>query len=305
MEKSDYLDVDGRQLRLLLTIHDMGSLTAAANKLDLNQSTVSYQLDKLREHFSDSLFIRSGQGVIPTERAEQLLPQARELLHALKSFSATNEYLPEKDTGTLRIAANALERDLIIKPLLNLARKLAPNLRFEVFTTGSTQDVVRGLRDDDYDLAVFPTLLSAADGIIQRALSPMKELVFYDPEHGSAPKNLQEYCQRQHARVALGPNNKHFEIDDQLAELGLKRQIVLQVGDFDSLAALLKGTNIITAQPSLLEHSCLKGLATSSMPFAMPERKLALFWHARYHNSQRHKYWRQLAAENNVLIQMV
>jgi LysR family transcriptional regulator, mexEF-oprN operon transcriptional activator len=50
MEKTDYLKIDGKQLRLLVTIYETGSLTRAGDLLDMHQSTISYGLDRLREH---------------------------------------------------------------------------------------------------------------------------------------------------------------------------------------------------------------------------------------------------------------
>ena len=53
MEKFDYLGLNGRQLRLFLTVMDKGSLAAASEALDLNQSTVSQHIAALEEdgHF--------------------------------------------------------------------------------------------------------------------------------------------------------------------------------------------------------------------------------------------------------------
>ncbi|MEO1337851.1 MAG: LysR family transcriptional regulator, partial [Myxococcota bacterium] len=102
MEKTDYLDLDGRQLQILVTIHSVGSLSAAAKVLNMNQSTISYWLDLLRKRLNDPLFVRAGKGVQPTERAEALLPLAQETLRQLKSICEREDYAPSNDTGILR-----------------------------------------------------------------------------------------------------------------------------------------------------------------------------------------------------------
>ena len=109
----------------------------------MNQSTVSYWLERLRYRFKDPLFIRSGAGVIPTQRAESLIPQAKSLLHALKTFSQNDEYTPSEDNATLKIAVNSVERDLVVQPLLSKAREVAPNLKFEIHATGSNHQVAK------------------------------------------------------------------------------------------------------------------------------------------------------------------
>ncbi|TDF35650.1 LysR family transcriptional regulator [Alteromonadaceae bacterium M269] len=296
MEKTDYLDIDGRQLRLLLSIYETGSLTQAAKSLDMNQSTVSYWLERLRYRFKDPLFIRSGAGVIPTQRAESLIPQAKSLLHALKTFSQNDEYTPSEDNGTLKIAVNSVERDLVVQPLLSKAREVAPHLKFEIHATGSNHQVAQGLRDGDFDIAIFPSEMVSADGIMQRRLYTLENAVFYDPEFGSPPKNLDDYCNAQHGVISLG-SNAQSSIDSALAKMGTKRNVSLVVSDFDTLAILVKGSDILVTLPKILKLSCFKDFQTTPLPWEYPSGTLAILWHTRQHNAQRNQFWRNLAYE--------
>jgi len=296
MKKTDYPDIDSKQLRLLLTIYESGSITLAGQMLDMNQSTVSYQLDRLREKFNDPLFVRSGQGVIPTDRTERMVPQARSLLHALNEFSQGDIYNPELDTGVLRIAANALERDLVVKPLLDKARSLAPNLSIEIHATGSTHQVVDGLRDGLFDFAIFPTGGINADNIMQRVLFSMQFNVFCDEQYAPAKINKATYCNAAHGLISLGPNARSH-IDDVLLKDGYQRNVILQAADFDTLAILMKGTPILATLPNLYQYSSFKGFKMFDFPWKKLTNELAIFWHARQHNAKRNQYWRRLAVD--------
>ena len=177
MEDSDYLDVDGRQLTILLTIRQAGSLSGAARMLDMNQSTVSYWLDLLRKRLGDPLFVRAGNGVEPTERARALLGPARDALCQLEALGAREDYAPETDGGTLRLAATAIERDLLIAPLVRQALSVAPGLSFEILPSGSTFQVIDRLRQDTVDFALTPEITEPADWLLRRALIRIEDAV--------------------------------------------------------------------------------------------------------------------------------
>ncbi len=72
MSDPDHLDLDGHLLQLLVAVIDEGSITRAAQRLGVTQSAVSHLLDKLRAIVGDPLFVKSGRGIAPTERAQLL-----------------------------------------------------------------------------------------------------------------------------------------------------------------------------------------------------------------------------------------
>jgi len=52
-------------LRALLALIGEGTVTRAAVKLGVSQSTLSYQLDNMRKRFADQLFVRIGNRMAP------------------------------------------------------------------------------------------------------------------------------------------------------------------------------------------------------------------------------------------------
>ncbi|MGQ7844686.1 LysR family transcriptional regulator [Granulosicoccus sp. 3-233] len=296
MEKTDYLDIDGRQLRLLLAIHESGSLTRAAQRLDMNQSTVSYWLEQLRRKFDDPLFTRSGSGVVATARAERLMPQARDLLNALNTLVEPDVYEPSEDNGILRIAGNALERDLFIEPLYRQMREQAPLLSLQLMKTGSGYQVIDDLQHGRSDFAFFPTDLSRADGIMQRVLLKSPYVIFHDPAMERPPHDLDSFCDCEHALVSLGPD-RYSAIDEKLESLGRRRRVVLSVPDFETLANLVRHTNIIVTLPEVFNRAVFRDFRTTTLPWEPPVANLGVLWHARQHNAARSRFWRQCIAE--------
>jgi len=57
---------------ILNAIYTEGSLTNAAEVVGITQPAVSNALSRLREKFDDDLFIRTGTGMVPTQKTEIL-----------------------------------------------------------------------------------------------------------------------------------------------------------------------------------------------------------------------------------------
>lgn len=293
MENSDYLGIDGRQLQILLTIRKAGSLSGAARLLDMNQSTISYWLEQLRARTGDPLFVRAGNGVQPTERAKTLLPEAEAALRHLDAMFETPAYDPASDTGTLRIAVTAVERTVLIEPLLQHALTHAPKLTFEIMRPGSLFQTVQNLQEGVLDFCFLPLDAAKGDGIMQRKSFSFRDVVYFDPNHPLPKNDLDEFCERPQARIALGPDAS-FAIDQRLAKMKRKRNVVLQVPDFDSALTLIKDTEIIVTLPDVLSAT---GLECVNPPWETETLDIGLCWHARSQTSARHSHWRQVLAD--------
>ena len=73
-------------LNLLLTfeaLYETRSVTLAGQRLNRSQPSVSNALVRLRHVFKDELFARTADGMVPTDRAEALIPG---IAHALEQL---------------------------------------------------------------------------------------------------------------------------------------------------------------------------------------------------------------------------
>src|SRR5262249_31194837 len=66
--------IDLNLFLVLNTVLEERSATRAAARLHVTQSAVSNALTRLRELLGDPLVVRSGRGLVPTPRAEELAP---------------------------------------------------------------------------------------------------------------------------------------------------------------------------------------------------------------------------------------
>ena len=293
MSETDYSALDGRLLQIFLSVYDSESVSEAARRLAVNQSTISHSLTRLRKIVGDELFVRSGRGIAPTERAHVIADQARSLLAEMKRFTDPIEYDPQTDDASFTIAASDYEVAAALIPLFLELRHKAPGLTLNIVRPASQSDVTQLLRDDAVDLALAPTLDSNESDLFQNVLLDDHDLCFFDETAREAPVTLDQYCAAPHAIVVNG-DVRQTEIDAGLAEFRRSRNIVLAAPSFGALAEMIRGTNTIATLPSLLQHASFRGFGSIEPPLPLAPFTISQIWHRRNARSPRHRWLRNL-----------
>lgn len=297
MSELDHSDLDGRLLQLLLTVVEEGSVTRAAERLGVSQSAVSHLLDKLRAIVGDPLFVKAGRGIVPTARAEALAQRARVLLEELRSFATPERFDPATLQTGFTIAANELQCDLLLPPLLRRLRAQAPGVTLRVIPSGVPSPEM--LRQEQCQLVISPRPPDAGD-LMQRRLFTDRYVVFFDAEARAAPVDLADYLRADHVTVAYEPR-RPIDVDDRLAERGVQRRFVASVPGFAGIAAFLRGSPLLATLPASLQGGLLRGFASAEPPLAIDPMPMFMVWHARRHSDPVQRWLRdellEVAAE--------
>ena len=288
MNKIDHLDLDGRALQLLVTVAEAGSVTRAALRLGLTQSAVSHGLDRLRAITGDALFVRSGRGIVATAQAALLVRRAQLMLDELRAFSLAAGFDPARVAGPFTVAANDLQRDLLLPPLLRRLRVQAPGLTLRVVPSGAPRAAL--LREGGCDLLITPRPPEASD-IVQKRLFEDRYAVFFDAAARRAPADRADWLAAEHVTVRY-EDGRGLDIDDALAAAGLARRFVATVPGFSGIAALLRGGPWIATLPSRVAGGVLRGLASAPVPVPTPPMPMYAAWHRRQHEDPVHRWVR-------------
>jgi DNA-binding transcriptional LysR family regulator len=288
MKKFNHLDLDGHLLHLLSTVIAQGSVTAAANTLGITQSAVSHQLDRLRAIVGDALFVKSGRGIVPTARAEALALQAQGLLTQLQGFVHSGAFEPARLSQCFTIAANDLQRDLLLPSLLQRLRTQAPGVTLRVVPSDVPSADM--LRAQDCQLVISPRPPDTTDIKHKRLLTDAYR-VFYDPTMRKAPRSLKAYEAAEHITVVHQPK-RSLDIDELLLKRGVNRRFAATLSSFAGVAAFVAGTDRLATLPGLLRQGLLRGLADAPVPFDTPEMPMYAIWHVRHQQDPVHRWLR-------------
>lgn len=288
MSQIDWLELDAKLLRLLVTVVDTGSVTRAAQHLGVTQSAVSHLLDKLRGITGDALFVKSGRGIVPTARALALAERARELLGQLERFAHSESFDPALWHTTLTIAANDFQRDALLPALMQDLARTAPHVRLRVIPSDiPTPDM---LRQEQTQLVISPRPPEGVD-LMQKRLFTDQYRVFYDPTRRSAPRTRQEFLASEHVSVLYVPQ-RSLDLDQQWQQQGIERLFRVLVPGFAGLPAFIRGTERLATVPGLLRHHLMAGLSDAPVPLPCPRMPMYMIWHLRHHRDPAHRWLR-------------
>lgn len=288
MSRIDPLDIDGRLLALLVAVVDTQSITRAAERLAVTQSAVSHGLERLRALAGEPLVVRSGRGVVATAHALALAERARALLAGLHALADGSGFEPSRFEGCVQVAANPLQRDLLLPRLLARLHADAPRVTLRVIP--SDVPSAEMLRDARCQLAISPRPPDASD-IVHKRLFEDHYAVFFDASQRAAPRDRAAFEAAEHVVVRHLPQ-RHLAIDDWLDEQGVRRHIAVEVADFAGVRPFVVGSSRIATLPSLLRVGALAALAHAAPPLDCKPMPMYAMWHQRHQDDPMHRWLR-------------
>lgn len=146
--------VDLRQLRYFISIVDEGSVTAAAQRLNIAQPALSHHLRNLEKDLGVRLLIRGAHGVRPTVAGARLYEHA---LTIQRQFNqALNEVRGYADEphGPVTIGLPASVALVLAVPLIETVRRQFPKVSLRVME-GMSGNILEWLNNGRLDLALL------------------------------------------------------------------------------------------------------------------------------------------------------
>jgi DNA-binding transcriptional LysR family regulator len=290
---ADTLTIDFAALRMLRLVYDLQSFSKAAEVLEVNQSTVSYTINRLRETFRDPLFVRQGSGIVPTQRCPQIVQRVRQMLDEFEALVAPSQFVPSQASGTVAISCNFYERRLILPAFIRQLRKLAPHVVIEV-KTAAAQGVAL-LKQGEADVLIGPAQVLEGN-LYHRALIDDHYVCIMDGRHPLAGRalTLDDYLQAGHAVVTYGSNwRSPYLLELERRSLTLNR--ILSVPSLSDLLDVLPGSDLISTVPSRFSATFGPSMHVARCPVQAGFR-IGLTWTHRTHHSAIHGWVRQLIA---------
>jgi DNA-binding transcriptional LysR family regulator len=230
--------------------------------------------------YGDQLFVRTGRGLAPTLKANQLKPVVSDALNKCRQSLAMVDPAANQYDG--RSVSVGLSDDFEIaygRRLIEEIGRRAPKLRL-IYRQTHSQIVARALMERSIDLAI------TAGGFAERLLSRQVlgeggYACLVDPASlvpGQQKIGLEEFVAREHILVSSGG---FIGITDEgLAALGLSRRVCASTTHFAALPHLLKGSSAVATIPTHAAQAIasLSGLALLPCPLALPRYPVELGW---------------------------
>ncbi|KVP05235.1 LysR family transcriptional regulator [Burkholderia ubonensis] len=120
------------ELQAFATVVDTGSITSAAQQLDLTVSATSRTLARLEEKLKTTLLRRTTRRLELTEEGQAFLQNARAIIESVESAEEQMTARREKPSGRLRVDAASPFMLHVIVPLVRGYRERFPQVELEL-----------------------------------------------------------------------------------------------------------------------------------------------------------------------------
>ena len=124
--------IDVQQLRALVELSRLGTVSAAAESLGFSQSTVSHQLAALSRATGAVLLTRAGRGVRLTAEGRALAARGQEVLDLLDRTEREAVSMARAEAGRVRLAAFPSAVASLVPGVLDVVGRKHPGLEVEL-----------------------------------------------------------------------------------------------------------------------------------------------------------------------------
>ena len=248
--------LESRRLRHFLTVHELGSIGQAAERLSLTQPSLSKSIRSLEAALGVQLFERTPLGMAPTVHGEALAMHARAI--AAQVRRAELQLVQLNDVGSGRISLGvgpSIAAQLMPEATARIRRRM-PQVELSV-TEGLVDDLIPALRRGEIDIAVGSWPRVADPAFLTEVLTTDRVTVCARPGHPLAARPVQLHELLVYDWV-LPPATQRWrqELGEHLLAHGLSVPSAAVASNSASyLCALLKTGDYLSFLPHLLVSS--------------------------------------------------
>lgn len=282
------MDFHGIDLNLLVAFDALMSernVTRAATRVGVSQPAMSAALSRLRTLLGDPLFLRSADGLLPTQRARDLAEPVAAALHQIASAMVSKPaFDPADATLTFNLGLPDYPSFVLLPTLLSALAAQAPGITLNVHAVNGRDAAIALLDAGAIDAAVSVPP-SEEDGRIKtRPLLRDEFVTVLASDHPAATRGMDMATYLELKHVLVSPEGHLYGLVDRaLAGQGLKRQLALTLPHMFAVPAVVAATRMTStilgrvAQHAQGSHA----LALFAPPVALPEIVFDLMWHRR------------------------
>ena len=271
---------DWDNLRFFLSVARTGSLTAASEKLGVNQSTVSRRIQHFEQELDVRLFERLTTGYILTPEGEELFRRASRIEEETQAIERHVMGKNVKLEGPIRVTLSLAMSRYLLTPIFKKFHCLHPGIQLHLDFSNSLHNLTA--READVAIRVTPDAIPG--NLIGRELGVMKFAVYGEQRYieswrkSKGKKPLRWIGEDNNiARPAWLPTNIEplqlvMRTNDVLATVDLLNQglgvgrLPTFIGDAEKKLARLKIKNHLPEVPAwLLTHVDMRRVSRVSV----------------------------------------
>jgi DNA-binding transcriptional LysR family regulator len=151
--KRDFRNVTLRQLRVLAAVVRSGSVTAAAQRLNVSPPAITLQMQLLQDQARLPLIVRSAAGTVATDAGAEILRTIDQIETLLEDCNAALASIAGSHSGSATVGVVSTAKYFAPRVLGDFVR-VHPGLELSL-VIGNRADMINGLQQCEIDIAVM------------------------------------------------------------------------------------------------------------------------------------------------------
>ena len=292
-----------RQIEYFVTIASRSSYRRAAEELGVSQPALTTQIRALEALLGLPLFERSRSGTLLTPEGRELLEQARQLLLVMREFRENADTIAQGLQTTYKLGVPPTLGPYLLPHVLPALHARHHRLKLYV-REGPPQELLRGLSEGRYDIAIVPLPVERADLSVEPLFTePLKFVVPAD--HRLAGKASIAPAQLRGEKVLTleGQHHFHHQVQEICQSLGADVQRDYEGTSLDTLRQMVVMGLGVAFLPGLYVHSEMhnpEALHVSELKSMPIRRQHGLVWRA---SAPGRFFYRELASLLREIVQ--
>ena len=263
---------------ILNAIYTEGSLTKAAQVVGITQPAVSNALSRLRDKFNDELFVRTGSGMVPTQKTENMISDVQNALSLIQqSVNEPDKFSPPLSKRNFKLSLGDISEGRVLPYIMKELYENAPNISLGSYSY-KRNDQVHALATNNLDFVVDPVIPNSNEINSLKVFEDDFVAIHRDGHNISKIKNItiEDIVNEKHIHVSRRKMGEHL-IDIELDKIGLKRNVALRCQHFLIAPPIIKSTDLILmATRSFAKRN---NLSFVEIPIEIPSMEYFLIWH--------------------------
>lgn len=273
-----------RHLRYFRAVAEFGSLTAAARRLHVSQSSISEQIADLEEELGCALLDRTGRQVRLTPQGQVFLAEARRTLEAAQRAVDLTRRSVLGEYGSLSIGFFIWAPSGFFPRIIREFRKLRPGIRLSLLEMHANEQIA-ALEEGRIDVGLTRPLQPPLDRVLKSELLYRDPVVVaMRPDHPLAGRTVKvEALAGERLVLAERQSNAAFfdSIVSMCAAKGFSPQVVNTSGTWSGVLMLVEAGDGIALVPSGVKSLRIRGLVFRPLGPGALSLGLAAVWNPR------------------------
>ena len=145
--------LSSKQIEIFYEVYKNSSMTAAANKMQISQPSISKTLAAVEKNLGFKLFLRKGKKLIPTNEAVELFEHASIVTNQLKNFNYIANTYKSRSLDFINIGTTPSLAETLVPKIIKKYNLVKPDARFNLINLNSI-DLIEERYKPDIDITI-------------------------------------------------------------------------------------------------------------------------------------------------------